>query len=74
MTTIALDVCVQWNASGTFADIMCQSGTMSGVMQHMVQNVSSCGISNGRRFRARVNASINGTAKNEVVTADVGCE
>ena len=72
--TVALEVCVQWNASGSFADIQCQSGTQSGVSQHSVQNVSSCGIGSGRMFRTRANASINGTALAEVLSSTVACE
>jgi hypothetical protein len=72
--TLALETCVQWNASGSFADIQCQSSTMSGVTDHQVSNLSSCGIATGRRFRARVNLSINGAAQPEKLSADVGCE
>ena len=71
---IGLEVCVQWNPSGSFEDIMCQSSTRSGVMQAQVDNLSSCGIATGRRFRARVNATIDGTAKPEVLSSEVGCE
>lgn len=72
--TIALDVCVQWNPDGAFKDIMCQSSTKSAVREAQLDNLSSCGIATGRRFRARVNATINGTAKPEVLSTEVGCE
>jgi hypothetical protein len=75
--TIQLEVCVQWNPSGTFADIMCQSSTMSGVgasAPFTVMNTSSCGLATGRMFRTRVNATIDGTAKPEVLSSMVGCE
>ncbi len=72
--TVALEVCVQWNPSGSFVDIQCQSGTMSGVSQHSVQNLSSCGLGSGRMFRTRANASINGTALAEVLSSTVACE
>jgi hypothetical protein len=75
--TIALEVCVQWNPSGTFADIMCMSSTMSGVgspSPFSVTNTSSCGFGTGRMYRTRVNAMVNGTAKPEVLSSTVGCE
>ncbi len=72
--SIEINTCVQWNPSGSFVDIMCQSSSMSGVKDLQVENVSSCGISSGRRFRARVTAKIDGTAKPEVLSSDVGCE
>jgi hypothetical protein len=71
---ISLEVCVQWNPSGSFADIMCQSSSMSGVKDLQLQNVSSCGLGSGRRFRARVNAKVNGAAKPELLSSEVGCE
>jgi hypothetical protein len=72
--TLALEVCVQWNASGSFADIMCQSSTMSGVADSQLMNVSSCGIGTGRKYRARVNLSVNGAAQPEKLSTEVGCE
>jgi hypothetical protein len=75
--TIALEVCVQWNPSGSFADIMCQTSTMSGVgspAPFSLTNTSSCGISTGRMYRVRVNAMVNGAAKPEVLSSVVGCE
>ena len=72
--SLALEVCVQWNPTGSFEDIMCQSSTMSGVPELQVENVSSFGIAVGRRFRARANASVNGTAQSEILSTDVGCE
>jgi len=73
-TNISLEVCVQWNPDGTFKDIMCESSTKSGVKELSVENVSSCGIATGRKFRARVNASISGTAKPEMLSSEVACE
>jgi hypothetical protein len=75
--TIALEVCVQYNPSGTFMDIMCQSSTQSGAgagTPFTVTNTSSCGVGTGRMYRARVNATINGTAKPEVLSSVVMCE
>lgn len=72
--TLQLETCVQWNATGSFADIMCQSSTMSGSADLQVQNVSSCGIATGRMFRARVNLSVNGTAQPEKLSTVVMCE
>lgn len=72
--TIAIETCVQWNPNGTFADIMCVTSTMSGVMQHQLENLSSCGIATGRMYRTRVNAIVNGTAQNEVLSTTVSCQ
>ena len=71
---LSLNVCVQWNPDGTFKDIMCQSSNMSGVKDLRVENVSSCGIATGRKFRTRVSASVNSAAKPEVLSAEIGCE
>lgn len=72
--SLALEVCVQWNPNGSFEDIMCQSTSMSGVPELQLENVASCGIGVGRQFRARANASVNGTAQSEVLSTEVGCE
>lgn len=75
--SLAVEVCVQWNPSGTFADIMCMSSTMSGVgspSPFTVNNTSSCGIGTGRMYRTRVNVMVNGTAKPEVLSSTVPCE
>ncbi|HEY5922246.1 MAG TPA: hypothetical protein VIV11_11275 [Kofleriaceae bacterium] len=72
--SLALNVCVQWNPSGSYVDIMCMMSSMSGVKDFQVQNVSSCGLANGRRFRTRVVATVDGTAQPEKLSADVGCE
>jgi hypothetical protein len=75
--SIALEVCVQWNPSGSFVDIMCQSSTQSGVgspAPFAVTNTSSCGIGTGRMYRTRVNAMVNGAAKPEVLSSVVNCD
>lgn len=73
---IQVETCVQWNPSGTFIDIMCVSKTNSNLLAKealTVENLSSCGITAGRQFRARVNAMVNGTPKPEMVSAEIGC-
>ena len=72
--SIRVETCVQWNPNGSFEDIQCMSSSQSGVAQLEVQNLASCGLGSGRRYRARVNASVNGTAEPEKLSADVGCE
>ncbi|HET6612556.1 MAG TPA: hypothetical protein VFG83_11220 [Kofleriaceae bacterium] len=72
--SIEVETCVQWNPSGTFEDIMCLSSSQSGVAQLEVENVSSCGLTSGRSFRARVNATVDGNALPEALSDEVGCE
>jgi hypothetical protein len=72
--SLSVETCVQWNPGGTFQDIMCLSETHSNVTQLEVDNLSSCGISTGRRFRTRVNAAVNGVDQPEELSADIGCE
>jgi|GEM_PF-5404505 len=71
--SIDLEVCVQWDASGSFADTQCKSAAESGIASLTVDNLTSCGLSAGRTFRARVNASINGVALAEVLSDEVVC-
>ncbi|HEU0036817.1 MAG TPA: hypothetical protein VFQ53_39680 [Kofleriaceae bacterium] len=72
--SLALEVCVQWNPSGTFEDLMCLSSSRSGVSQLDVENLASCGIATGRRFRARVVATVDGAAQPAVLSSETGCE
>jgi hypothetical protein len=70
---IELEVCVQWNPSGDFEDIQCMSGSESAVAAATVENLSSCGISAGRTFRTRVNATVDGIALDEELSAEGIC-
>ncbi len=71
--SIMVETCVQWNPSGTFEDIMCLSSTTSGA-ELDVENLASCGLGMGRSYRARVNASVDGTDQAEKLSAEVRCE
>ncbi|MDB4961165.1 MAG: hypothetical protein JWP01_1164 [Myxococcales bacterium] len=71
--SLEIETCVQWNPSGTFVDIQCMETTRSGMAMLQVDNLASCGISAGRRFRARVNVKVNGVAKPEALSADIAC-
>lgn len=71
---LSAEVCVQWNSSGSFTDIMCMSADKSGVTTLSVSNVSSCGLGTGKKFRVRLNATVNGSAKPEMLSSEVGCE
>ena len=70
---LRVETCVQWNPSGSFADIQCMESTQSGMASLTVDNLASCGISSGRKFRARVNATVNGTAQPEVLSSEATC-
>lgn len=72
--TLSVETCVQWDASGTFEDLQCRESTESGTAGVQVENLASCGIGSGRSFRARVNASVDGTALPEALSAEVACE
>lgn len=71
---IEVETCVQWDASTSFEDIQCKSSTQSGVAELKVENLSSCGLTSGRKFRTRVNATVNGTSQAEKISAEIGCE
>lgn len=71
---LTVETCVQWNANGAFEDIQCKSSSASGQTQLELQNVASCGVDTTRRFRARVNATVNGTAQPEQLSTEVGCQ
>jgi hypothetical protein len=70
--SLEVETCVQWNPSGTFVDIQCMSSTKSATT-NQVDNLASCGITSGRQFRARVNATVNGVAKPEVLSTEIAC-
>lgn len=74
--TIELETCVQWQTStgAAFTDISCMSSTKSGVASATVDHVASCGITPGRMFRARVNATVDGVDLAEVVSTEIACE
>lgn len=72
--TLTVETCVQWDSSGEFEDIQCQTSTRSGVAELEVENLASCGLGQGDSFRARVNAEANGASEAEVLSEEVGCE
>lgn len=72
--TIRVETCVQWNPSGPYEDIMCQSATQTDVAQLEAQNVSSCGVATGRTFRTRVSTTVNRVTQPVSYSAEVSCE
>ena len=72
--SLRVETCVQWNTGGVFEDIQCMSEGKSGADRLEVTNLSSCGISQGRSFRARVSARVNDNDQAEILSAEVGCE
>ncbi len=70
---LRVETCVQWNPSGSFADIQCMESSKSGMAALTVDNLASCGISSGRKFRSRITATVNGVAQAEVLSAEITC-
>lgn len=73
---IEIETCVQMASTGStaFTDIQCMSGTMSGVMENTVRNLSGCALGAGKDYRAKVNAKIDGAAQPEKLSASLTCE
>jgi hypothetical protein len=74
IATLSVQTCVQWDASGDFEDIGCFTRILSDVDALEVEQVSSCGIGSGQTFRARVNASVDGSDFPEELSDELGCE
>jgi hypothetical protein len=72
--TLSVQTCVQWDASGDFEDIGCFTRILSDVDALEVEQVSSCGIGSGQTFRARVNASVDGSDFPEELSDELGCD
>jgi hypothetical protein len=70
--SISIDVCMQSDAGGSFADLMCRSTTISGVAEYQAGNMAEC--TPGPRYRARVRATINDVPQDDVLSPDVACE
>lgn len=72
--TISVETCLQWDADDSFADVQCQTITVSDLTTSQNPTSVSCTASLGHRFRARVNATVGGTALPEALSSEVVCE
>lgn len=72
--SIEVETCVQWDTGGGFADISCQTSSQSDVEELVLDHQGSCGITAGRPFRARVNASFDGTDLAEELSSEITCD
>lgn len=73
--SIEVETCVQWDSGGSFSDITCQSSSQSGVKKLDKTVQASCGLSvEGKLYRTRVTATVNGTKQPEKLSTEIACK
>lgn len=71
---ISVETCVQWDTGSGFTDISCQTSSQSDIDELVLDHQASCGITGGRPFRARVNATVDDSDLEEQLSAEITCD
>ena len=72
--TLMVETCIETVGSGgEITELGCHASTLSGVDELASDYATACGIASGREYYAQINATVNGVAQAEKLSARVVC-